>query len=198
MRARMVAASLTACLFGVGCSTTKQARSVTPAESGEAAILGDYGPLLQKGEGDEALLRYETPGVAWPDYTKAIVMPVKFEKSEKLQSDSLEDLQKLADASYVLLVGELGQVFEIVIEPDANTLRVEAAFYGAQKKKTVLNVISGVIPIGVGLNVIAVGLRGKPLSVGELSGEMKITDASSGGLLLAGVDRRVGRKYQSA
>lgn len=196
IRSRMVA--MAACLLAAGCSTTKQARSVTPSEKGDAAILGDYGALLQEGKDDQALLRYENPATNWSQYTKAIIEPVKFEKPEDASAGDLEDLQKLADASHGLLIQEMGQVLEIVKEPGPGTLKVESAIYNAQKKRAVMNFISGVMPIGMGINAIAVAIRGKPLSVGELSGEMKVTDAATGQLVLVAVDRRVGRKYQSA
>ncbi len=200
MRSRIssLMVAMAACLLAAGCSTTKQARSVTPAEKGDAAILGDYGSLLQEGKDDESLLRYENPAVDWSKYTKAIIAPVKFEKPEDASPGDLEDLQKLADASQGLLIQEMGQVLEIVKEPGPGTFMVESALYNAQKKRTAMNFISGVMPIGMAVNLVTVAIRGKPLSVGELSGEMKVTDASTGQLVLAAVDRRVGRKYQPA
>jgi hypothetical protein len=189
--------AMTGGLFEVRC-TTKQARKVTPAETGDAAILGDYGALLKKGTGDEALLTYKNPNANWRGYNKLIIMPVKFEKPDKASESDLADLQKLADNAFLLMNQELGQDIAIVAEPGPDTLRVEMALYNAQKKRTAMNFISGVMPIGMAINVLAVGARGKPLGVGELSGEMKVTDAASGEILAAAVDRRVGRKYQSA
>ena len=55
--------------------------------------------------------------------------------------------------------------------------------------------LSSVTPIGAVLSVGKDFITGKPLGVGEISGEMKMTDASTGELLAAAVDKRVGQKY---
>jgi hypothetical protein len=184
-------------ILGAGCATTKQARSVEPPK-GDASLLGEDRALLQKGTENQPLLRYENPAADWSSYTKAIVTPARFEKPEGASASDLEDLQKLTDAMYAVLVEQLGHVVEIVTEPGPGTLRIDAAIYDAQKKQTGLNLISGALPVGIAVNAVVVAARGKSLAVGELSGEMKITDTMTGELIAAAVDRRVGRKYQSA
>jgi Protein of unknown function (DUF3313) len=186
-----------ACLVGNGCATSKQARSVTP-EKGEASVLGDDGALLQEGKDGQPLLIYESSSANWSGYSKVIIMPVKFAKPEGASANDLQDLQTLTDSMQAALVRELGQILEIVTEPGPGTLRVETSLYDAQKKKTAGNLISGVLPVGALVNGIVVAARGKSLFVGELSEEMKITEAMSGKLIAEAVDRRVGRKYQSA
>lgn len=197
---RIFALSLTMTVgfLEAGCATTKQARNVTPQTEGDSAVLGDYGALLQKGTGDEALLTYKNPAANWPAYTKIIIMPVKFQKPEKASEDELNDLQTLANNAQGLMNQQLGQDVQIVTEPGPNTLRMELALYNAGKKRVVMNFISGVAPIGMATNLAVGAARGKVLGVGELSAEMKVTDASTAELLAAAVDRRVGRKYQAA
>ncbi len=46
-----------------------------------------------------------------------------------------------------------------------------------RKKRPVLDCLSAVAPIGIGINALKVGITGKPTSVGELSSELKVTDA---------------------
>ena len=186
-----------ACLSGNGCATTKQARSVTP-QKGEASVVGDDIALLQKGKDDQPLLIYETSSANWSGYSKVIIMPVKFAKPDGASASDLEDLQALTDRMHAALVHELGQVLEVVTEAGPGALRLETSLYDAQKKQTAGNLISGVLPVGFVVNGIVAAARGKSLFVGELSEEMKITDAMSGKLIAEAVDRRVGRKYQSA
>jgi hypothetical protein len=183
---------------GVGCATTKQARDVTPDTGGAAILRGDEIALLQKNNVDGPLLKYKNPAARWSGYTKAIVMPVKFEKPEGASEEDLQNLQKMADTMHGFLAEQVAHVLEIVTEPGPDTLRIESVIYDAQNKKTALNFITGVFPVGVLVNLVVTAARGKPTFVGELSGELTITDATSGELLAANVDRRVGRKYQSA
>ena len=49
-------------------------------------------------------------------------------------------------------------------------------------------------PIGIGLSLVKYGATGKPSGVGEITGEIKITDAMTGELLGAALDKRVGGK----
>jgi len=58
----------------------------------------------------------------------------------------------------------------------------------------VRNTLSSVMPIGIGLSVVKYAATGKQSGVGEITMEMKITDAVSGELLGAALDRRVGGK----
>jgi hypothetical protein len=73
-------------------------------------------------------------------------------------------------------------------------LRVQAVITGAGKSGPVRELVTSVIPIGIGVSVTKNFATGKPVGVGEMSMEMKVTDASTGELLGAAVDRRVGRK----
>jgi hypothetical protein len=58
----------------------------------------------------------------------------------------------------------------------------------------VRNTLSTIVPMGIGLNILKYAITGKQMGVGEISAEMKITDATSGELLGAALDRRVGGK----
>jgi hypothetical protein len=50
------------------------------------------------------------------------------------------------------------------------------------------------LPIGIGISAIKGATTGKQTGVGEITAEFKITDAMTGELLGAGIDRRVGGK----
>jgi hypothetical protein len=54
--------------------------------------------------------------------------------------------------------------------------------------------LSSITPIGIGLSLVKYGASGKPSGVGEITGEFKLTDAMTGELLGAAIDRRVGGK----
>jgi len=81
-----------------------------------------------------------------------------------------------------------------VPSPEAGALKVETAIYEADKSSPTMDFISTVMPIGLAVSIVKSAATGKPLNVGEISGEMKITDATTGQLIGAAVDRRVGGK----
>ena len=68
------------------------------------------------------------------------------------------------------------------------------AILEAEASSPVRNVVSSVVPIGIGISAISGAATGKQTGVGEISAEFKVTDALTGELLGAAVDRRVGGK----
>jgi hypothetical protein len=78
--------------------------------------------------------------------------------------------------------------------PETGTLKIEAAITGADKSGRTMDLISSVIPVGMIVSVGKDFATGKPTGVGEISAEMRLTDAVTGQVLGEAVDRRVGGK----
>lgn len=174
-----------------GCSSSKQARKV---DVDNAGILGDYS-MLREGKGDAALKTYKNENADWTTYTNVIIEPVQLQKPEKASEKELKALQTLVNNMEVLLRQELGKDYQIVTDPGPGTFRVQAAIFDAKKKRMVGNTLSSLIPVGIALSVVKDVAVGKPMSVGEISGEMKINDTQTNELLAAAIDHRVGQKY---
>lgn len=170
------------------CTTTKEARSVETR-----GILFDPA-ILHKGVDDQALLRYQNANVDMKNYSKVMIAPVKFAKPAKATEEELADLQTLANNFNQYLLNELSKDYSVVPSPETGTLKVETAIYEADKSNPTMDFISTVMPIGLAVSIVKSAATGKPLNVGEISGEMKITDAATGQLIGAAVDRRVGGK----
>jgi len=171
-----------------GCMTTKEARNV------EAKGFLVDPAILQKGEGDQALLRYQNAKINLKEYPRILIAPVKIYKPANASAEELQDLQKLANNFNFYLFQELSKDYNIVLSPVTATLKIETAITEADKSNPTMDFISTVMPIGLGISIIKDVATGKPLNVGEISGEMKITDATTGELIAAAVDRRVGGK----
>jgi Protein of unknown function (DUF3313) len=184
----LIMAVATASLLG-GCGASYQARKMDVKE----ALLVNP-DILVKGSGDQALYRYENPNADIKKYTKIMIEPVIVSKSAELDEKALENYQKLANNAYVYLNQELSKDYQIVNSADPYTLRVQMAIVDADKSKPVRNLLSSFSPIGIGLNAVKYAAVGKQSGVGEISGEFKVTDASTGELLGAAIDRRVGGK----
>jgi len=174
---------------GVG---SHQARSLDRNES----PLVDPDIFVQ-GTDDKALYRYVNPKVDIKQYTMVLIDPVLVYKAGELDKDELENYQKLANNAFVFLSQELGKDYRIVKVPEPGALRVQMAIVDADSSKPVRNTLSTLIPVGMALSLVKYTATGKQAGVGEITVEMKITDANTGELLGAALDRRVGGKELS-
>jgi len=181
--------SAVALLLG-GCAGSYQARSVDLKPD---TILVNP-EIFQKGTGDQALYRYVNPAVDFKQYTKVMIEPVLIYKSAELDSGELENYQKLSNNAFVYLNQELATQVTVVTVPGPDTLRLQFAIVDADSSKPVRNLLSTVMPIGIGLSVVKYAATGKQSGVGEITAEIRATDAVSGQLVAAAYDRRVGGK----
>jgi hypothetical protein len=180
--------ALMAALLG-GCAGSYQARSV---DLKEATLVNP--DILVKGTGDEALYRYQNPKADFKQYTKIILDPVLIKKDGELDKDELENYQKLSNNAFVFMTKELEKSYQMVQTPEPGAMRITMAITDADSSKPVRNTLSTIVPMGIGLNILKYAVTGKQMGVGEISGEMKITDSMTGELLFAALDRRVGGK----
>ena len=78
--------------------------------------------------------------------------------------------------------------------PEEGTMRLQMAIIDADKSKVVRNVTSTVLPVGVGISLVKYAATGKQTGVGEIPPEFKVSDAMTGELMGAALDKRVGGK----
>lgn len=172
-----------------GCGGSHQARSV---DLKNALLINP--DILEKGTSSEqALYRYLNPNINPADYTKVLIDPVIISKQAELTVGELDNYQKLAHNFCVYLVEELSDHLTIVTVAQPGTMRIQAAIIDADSSKPIRNILS-YTPIGIGADLMKYAATGKQTAVGEITVEMKVTDALSGQLLGAAVDRRIGGK----
>ena len=174
---------------GVG---SYQARSVDVKES--PLVNPD---ILVKGTDDQALYRYVNPKADIKQYSMILIDPVMVYKDAALDKDERENYQKLANNAFIYLTKELEKDYRIVKDPAPGTMRVQMAIVDADSSKPVRNTLSTIVPVGMALSLVKYTATGKQAGVGEITAGMKITDASTGELLGAALDRRVGGKELS-
>lgn len=181
------------------CAPTKQARSVETT-----GFLGTLYPLMHEGSDGEALLVYRNPKLAtiprgtykkiWLDHVEVWGPPTE-------NADKQKDAQHAADLLYSLVYQSLSKDYEMVTAPEPGTLHVQAAITKTDKAMVILRAVS-TIPAPMNAFAVASLLKnvgtGKPLFVGEVSVEMKISDAQTGEILAATADDRVGKKRLDA
>lgn len=172
-----------------GCSGSMHARNV---DLKNAFLVNPS--MYKAGSSEEALYRYKKTGLDIKQYTKILVNPVIIVKEAELDEGQRANYQKLADNAFIYLTSELGNDYEIVKKTEPGAMRLQFAIIEADSSKPVRNLLSSASPIGIGVGAVTYGVTGKPSGVGEITVEMKVTDAMSGELLGAALDRRVGDK----
>ena len=191
----IVAASLLA-----GCGATSQASKMTDEAqaqiSASTGFLGDYS-MLRKGEDDEALLVYRNPNVDWKSYDKVKLDPVTIWRGgdSPLKDVPDEELQALANELGSQLNTALKKDYQMVNQAGPGVLHIQIAITEASKSNPAGDILTTIHPA---TRITSAGKKlatGTESFVGKASVEGKITDAQSGTLLLAAVDRRGGGKY---
>ena len=169
----------------MGCAETQQAR-----ETQTAGFLDDYS-ILRKGAEGEALLVYHKSQADYSRYQTVYVDPVVMLISDQSEV-SQEDLTRLAGDLRSKVIWQLKQQYLVVPKLVPNALRVELALTDVTPSNVGMDVVSTLVP-PAGMFSGAKGLAtGTQAFVGSASVEAKVTDSSTGELLLAAVDRRVG------
>jgi hypothetical protein len=180
-------------LLLTGCAATQQARDVE-----QSGFLEDYSKL-EKGEEGRALFVYENPGADFSAYRKVIIDPVTVWRAlvsdkSKMRNVPEEEQLRLANLFHAAIFEELRANWEVVQEPGPGVLRVRVALTEAGKANAPMNVVSTLLPISRAITEVNRVATGTHRYVGSASAEGEVTDAESGEVLLAAMDRRVGGK----
>ena len=175
----------------LACAATREARNVKKAEAG---FLGDYS-MLEENPGAGPRLRYFREGVDWKRYDKMLLDPVQFWRGADVEAGMDEaEKQGLANYFHATFYEQMSQNYEMVSFPQPGTMRVVIAFTRLGDRNVTLDTVSTYVPQMLLLAEIKTVFTGKPSFVGEAAFEGKITDAHTGELLAAAVDKRVGGK----
>jgi len=191
MRMAMAVIMGMAALLG-GCAGSYQGRSVDIKQ----ATLFDPN-ILKEGKDGQSLYRYVNPKADVKQYTKIFVDKVLVRKDGQLDKDELQNYEKLSYNAYVYLVKELEKDYTVVTTPEPGAMRIQLAIIDADSSKPVRNTLSTFVPVGMVLSLVKYSTVGKQSGVGEISVEMLITDVTTGEILGAALDRRVGGKEVS-
>ena len=172
------------------CGVTRQAREVR-----YSGFLGDYS-ILQPGPEGGAKLVYQNPDANLGSYSKILLVPVTIWAGEGSDMNDLspEDRKMVADRLYAVVQERLAKDYTLVAQPEPGTMRIAIALTAADRSYPVMDTISTLVPIGLGVSTLKAIATGKPAFVGDASVELKATDAENGTVLFEAVDSRVGTK----
>ena len=192
-----------------GCADTKQPNNWGPLtkEIKGSGFLGDLYPKMHKGHETESELVYRSPKIenkaAFAQYTKILLDPVQLYAGvgSKLPGTPKEQQEIIAKALYAQLYNQLSKDYEMVTQRGENTLHVQSAIIDGEASGGWVEALSYIpIPAGLpGAKLVLFQIKdkttGKPPFVGEVTVEGKYTDAKTGEVLAAAIDRRVGVRH---
>src|SRR5208282_2255448 len=195
-------AAMIAALLLSGCAQTvapapniiQRASGETPAAPPPTGFLGnDYSLLTPPTAGSDqnAALRYVNPNANWASYNKIMIAPVTFWAADDSKV-SAADQQALCNYMYTVFVKDLGKNFTIVDQPGPGVMKLSVGLTDATSAVPVLRGISVVVPQARALSMIKMAATGTYSFVGSAQGAIKLNDSTSGQLLAAAVDKRVG------
>ncbi len=175
------------------CSTTHQVRG----SMDESGFLKDYS-LMKPGKGDQAKMLYINQDVNWAKFTKVYIEPVELWKGDDKDSPmgklDKEDQQLLINYFHTALSNALSKDYTIVDQAGPDTLVLHAALTEAKKCRPVSNLVSSVVPMGMGVSLLKRVVFGTGLGVGECQVEAEFTDGGTGQIVAEAMDRRAGTK----
>ena len=196
---QLIGTVLVLMLIVTGCAATQEAKSVE-----KSGFLGDYS-LLKEGERsavaqgaeNQALWIYKNPSVDWRKYRKVILDPVTVwmsQKDSQLNEVSVEDRQRLAAVLWSKIDEQLRKDYEMTRHSAPDAIHVQVAITEAGESNAVLDTVTSVIPqtrLLSGMKSLATGVSA---FTGSASAELKVTDSTTGEILVEAVDRRGGTK----
>ena len=189
-RFALAALLFTSILINTGCARTLQARYV------ETTKFHDDYSILHEGEDGQPLLCFWKDGIDWKPYKKIILEPVSIIKTPEsgLNETTHAELSRLKELLDYRLRDALKKDYTLVRQPGPDVIRIEFAITEAETSTVLLDTFSTFYPSARALSGLKWLLTGTEFYVGKASIESKITDAETGELLMASVDRRAGGK----
>ena len=197
-----------ALVLAAGCASTAQPGKSTSLGSDlkGSGFMPDVYPLMKPGDDGESLLLYRNPkyasATAFSRYKKILLDPVKLYggADSKLHDTPKEQNTAIAQGLHDQLQQELGKDYQIVEQAGPDTLQLSVAIIDAQEADSSAKAISYVpIPLGLpgakmaGMQTMS-HTAGKPPFAGQVTVEGKVTDAATGEVVAAMIDRRVGAR----
>lgn len=197
MRLRILSImAVVAVLSLVGCTKSQQARNTEVS-----GFLGNYS-MLRKGGDGEALFtyrksNYRDSNIPWRKYNKVMIDPVVIWMDKDSEFSELDGAtrQELSNRFYYYVRKEMSKVTEVVKRPSVGVARFQIALTDVESSNPLRDAISTVLPFGVAISAASEVLTGEPTNVGGASVEIKVSDAMTGEILGAAIDRRIGGKY---
>lgn len=166
------------------------AAAPAPAPVG-SGFLDDYARLVP-GTAEQPSLVYRDPQARWSAYDRILFEPVAIWRSgaSSLNDVSQADLERLAWTLQRAVAARLARGYTLVDGPGPGVLRVRLALTDARQEDPVLDVFTWAVPPAVTPGAEAALAPATRRFVDAAAIEGEVSDAETGAVLAAGVDRR--------
>lgn len=189
--ARGLSTLLAASLLFLGACSTTQKMPVTQQGVACGFLGNNICAKLAPGGKDQAGLRYVNPNAKWTQYNKVMIEPVSFWGGDATKV-SASDQQALVNFFHQELVKEVGKKLTIVDKPAPGVIKLSVAMLDAESATPVLRSVSMLVPQAHMLSNLKYLATGTFPFVGAAQAAAKISDAQSGEILAAVVDKQIG------
>jgi hypothetical protein len=182
-------ASAVALALAGGCASTLQQKPEAPESLGFLAGVYDK---LEPGSDGQVALRYENPNANWSQYHQILLDPVQFWAGDesKLSPDAA---QMLTTYFYNAMKENLEKGgFSLAQLPGPGVLRAQLALLDASAATPIMRTVSLVVPQALLINSAQRLFSDKYAFSGHIEVALRASDAQTGALLAAGLDRRSG------
>jgi len=146
---------------------------------------------LTPGAEGQAAWRYVNQAAKWSQYTKIMIQPVTFWGAEASKV-SIADQHRFVNFFYAALDQELSKQFQVVDQEGPGVMELHVALIDVAAATPGLRTLTMVVPQARLLSTIKRGATDSYPFVGGAQAEYKLTDSTTGEVLAAGVDRRIG------
>ena len=160
-----------------------------------AGFLTDYSILERGGEG-QAQLRYRNPKADFSAYDRILFERVHVWRQDDVNLDPVpdEDMQRLADDMYAVIVAALAEDYKLVTEPAPGVMRIHMALTSVRQSNVALDVFTTLVEPEHVIQEVSGLAAGTQKFVGEAALEIEVVDATNDEILVAVVDHRIGRE----
>jgi hypothetical protein len=160
-----------------------------------SGFLKDY-PDFKPGPMGGADFVYFKEGVDFKAYDKVMMDHVVFyfSKDAKYRGIHSQELKEMADAFHKAMADALKDGYPLVTEPGPGVLRIRCAITDVKASRPLLNTITAVTPIGLGISTVKKGITGTHTFVGEASMEAEFLDSQTNEQIAAVIDRKAAGK----
>jgi len=143
---------------------------------------------------------YIKEGVNFSKYNKIMMDHVVFYWKDDADYKGIEPvvLTELSEAFNKAMLETLQKDYPFADKPGKDVLRIRFAITDVVPSRPVLNVITGIVPIGAGIGLIRYGVTGEGggAFVGEASMEMEALDSETNERVGAAIDWKPAPKYK--
>ena len=151
-------------------------------------------PSSRKGRKARRCIGTVNPDGRLKKYSKVLIDPVIVYQEAAMDAETRENYQTLANNAYAIPYEGAWKGLTIVTAPGPGTVRIQFAIVSAEKSAKVRNFVTTIVPVGMVISTGQYGVTGKTHGGGGDHRRSRLTDAMTGELLAAALDKRVGGK----